>query len=79
MLSRGRDGVLKPISRRNLIRKLKNLGFAGPLPGGRHQYMKRENIRVIIPNVHSKEDIGVSLLRIILRQATIGEDDFNNA
>ena len=50
-----------PISRTNLIRGLRALGFAGPYPGGRHAYMVRGEQRVALPNPH-QGDIGVSLL-----------------
>ena len=32
---------LNPVSRRELVRKLKALGFEGPFPGGKHQWMQR--------------------------------------
>ena len=30
---------LNPVSKRELVRKLKALGFEGPFPGGKHQWM----------------------------------------
>ncbi len=59
-----------PISRRELIRALRSLGFAGPFSGGKHQFMVRGDIVVTIPNPHGK-DIGVDLLSRVLRQAGI--------
>jgi hypothetical protein len=41
-----------PISRANLIRGLRALGFAGPFPGGRHAFMVRGERRLAIPNPH---------------------------
>ncbi len=67
--------MLKPVSRRVLIRKLKKLGFYGPYAGGRHQFMERDDFRLIIPNVHG-DDIGIKLLKLILKQAEIPESDF---
>ena len=32
---------LNPVSKRELVRKLKALGFEGPFPGGKHQWMRR--------------------------------------
>ncbi len=50
-----------PISRRNLIRYLRQLGFEGPYPGGKHHYMIRETTRLAIPNLH-RGDIDRGLL-----------------
>jgi predicted RNA binding protein YcfA (HicA-like mRNA interferase family) len=66
------------ISRRDLIRKFKKLGFDGPFSGGRHQFMKKGNLKVRIPNPH-KGDISVGLVKEILRQADISGDDWENA
>lgn len=40
---------LKPVSKRELVRKLKGLGFEGPFPGGKHEWMRRAKLRVTIP------------------------------
>ncbi len=61
---------LGPISRRNLIRYLRQLGFEGPYPGGKHHYMIRETTRLAIPNPH-RGDIDRGLLLRILQQADI--------
>jgi hypothetical protein len=42
-------GGLKPVSRCELVRKLKALGFEGPFPGGKHQWMRRGGLRLTIP------------------------------
>ncbi len=39
-------------------------------------YMIRQNIRLTLPNPH-KSDIGVGLLKRILHQADITEDEWN--
>ena len=61
---------LSPVSRRELIRRFRRLGFDGPFVGGRHEFMERENRRVILPNPHRSE-ISVDLLSRLLRQAGI--------
>lgn len=61
---------LKPVSRRELVRKLKSLGFEGPFPGGKHEWMRRDGLRVTIPNPHGGA-IDPGLIRRILRQANI--------
>jgi predicted RNA binding protein YcfA (HicA-like mRNA interferase family) len=65
------------IKRADLIRNLKRLGFSGPLPGGAHQYMVKENLKVWIPNPH-QGDIGVGLLRRVLQQAGISREEWEN-
>ena len=69
---------LNPASRRELARKLKALGFSGPFPGGKHQWMRREDLRITIPNPHGGE-IDPGLIRRILRQAGITVEEWNAA
>lgn len=59
-----------PISRKDLIRNLRNKGFDGPYSGGKHSFMVKENLTLTIPNPH-QGDIGRELLSRILRQAGI--------
>ena len=69
---------LRPVSRRELIRKLKSLGFDGPFPGGKHDWMRRNRLRVTIPNPHGGA-LDPGLIRRILRQASITIDEWLNA
>ena len=41
-----------PISRRELIQYLHTLGFEGPFAGGKHQFMLRPPVRLVLPNPH---------------------------
>ena len=59
---------LAPTTRDELTRRLRRLGFAGPLSGGRHAFMVRGSTRLILPNPHRSE-IGADLLARILKQA----------
>ena len=59
-----------PVSRTDLIRYLRVLGFDGPFSGGNHQFMVRDDVTVRIPNPH-RGDISTELLIRILRQAGI--------
>jgi len=70
--------ALGPVSRRVLIQKLRRLGFEGPLGNKPHPFMVRGTFTLRIPNEHGT-DIGVPLLRRILRNAGISVDDWNNA
>jgi len=49
--------ILEPIKRIELIRYLKQLGFEGPFSGSKHQYMRKDDISVRLPNPHGS-DIG---------------------
>ena len=69
---------LKPVSRRELVRKLKGLGFEGPFPGGKHEWMRLAGLRVTIPNPHGGA-IDPGLIRRILRQAGITLDQWVRA
>jgi predicted RNA binding protein YcfA (HicA-like mRNA interferase family) len=61
---------LGPVSRTELVRRLRQLGFEGPFAGGKHQFMLGRGRRLIVPNPHAG-DIGPALLARILRQAGV--------
>ena len=65
---------LNPVSRRELVRKLKGLGFEGPFPGGKHQWMRRADCALRFPIPTEARSIP-GFIRRILRQAgiTLGE------
>ncbi len=63
------------ITRVEMIRAMRALGFVGPYSGGKHQYMVKAGLRLRIPNPH-RRDVGKNLLRAILREAGISIDDW---
>ncbi|MGD0954363.1 MAG: type II toxin-antitoxin system HicA family toxin [Methanotrichaceae archaeon] len=67
---------LIPVSRDELIRRLKKLGFEGPYFGSKHPHMERGTTVIMIPNPHHGEDIGVDLLQKILRRAGISREEW---
>jgi predicted RNA binding protein YcfA (HicA-like mRNA interferase family) len=67
---------LTPVSRRELIRRLRKLGFDGPYPGGKHAYMKRGMVTARIPNPHHGEEIDPSLLDTVLDEAGISREEW---
>jgi predicted RNA binding protein YcfA (HicA-like mRNA interferase family) len=67
------------ISRRDMIRKFKALGYSGPFSGGRHQFMINGSKKIRIPNPHGSGDIDISLLKEILRQANITNEEWGKA
>ena len=66
------------ISRRELIRKFKALGYSGPFSGGKHQFMLKDRKKIRVPNPHGSGDIDISLLKEILRQAGISSNEWDN-
>lgn len=66
---------LAAVSRRDLLRRLKQLGFEGPYSGGRHEFVVRGSTRLILPNPH-RQEVGVDLLVRILRQAGVTREEW---
>ena len=64
-----------PIKRRDLIRYLRRLGFEGPYSGGKHQFMSKGEISLLLPNPH-QGDIGKDLLARILRHGRIRREEW---
>jgi len=67
------------ISRREVIRKFKALGYSGPLSGGKHQFMVKGKKKIRIPNPHGSGDLDISLVKEILRQAAISNEEWDKA
>jgi predicted RNA binding protein YcfA (HicA-like mRNA interferase family) len=67
---------LVPVSRRELIRRLGDLGFNGPFTGTDHEFMTKGTVRVKLPNPHHGQDIGADLLVRILRDSGINRDEW---
>ncbi|NOZ59720.1 MAG: type II toxin-antitoxin system HicA family toxin [Euryarchaeota archaeon] len=66
---------LTPVSWRELVRRLRELGFEGPYYGGKHPFMIKGDLTLTIPNPHRKK-IGVPLLSKILKQAGISREEW---
>ncbi len=66
------------ISWRKLVQKFRRLGFDGPYAGGRHLFMKKNSLKVIIPNPHSG-DMDKGLVAEILKQSRISTREWNSA
>ena len=71
----------RPLKRRDFIRKLRALGFAGPFSGTRHQFMTFGGYRQTIP---SNAEYSVPQVRMLVRQVelilgrTISADEWDN-
>jgi hypothetical protein len=55
----------RPLKRRDFIRKLRALGFAGPFSGTRHQFMVLDQRRQTIP---TNSEYSVPQVRMLVRQ-----------
>ena len=70
---------LSPTTRVVLIRQLRKLGWEGPKTSKGHDYMVKGRRKVHIPNRHQRKDVGVPLLREILKQAGVSREEWLNA
>lgn len=70
---------LCPLNRKELIKKLKHLWFEWPYIWWKHDFMKKSNFKIIIPNTHSWKDIPVPILSAIIKQTNITKDEFIKA
>jgi predicted RNA binding protein YcfA (HicA-like mRNA interferase family) len=59
-----------PIKRKELVKALKQAGFEGPFAGGKHEFLVKGELRLVLPNPHQGE-IGKELLARILHQANV--------
>ena len=69
---------LTPVSYSDLVRRLRSFGWEGPIQGSKHPHMVQPGKKypLVIPNPHSGKELGVPLLRRILRQAGISRDEW---
>ena len=58
-----------------MVKRFRELGFEGPVEGGKHPYMIRGEVVVTIPNPHHG-DVGVDLLQRVLRRAGISREEW---
>jgi predicted RNA binding protein YcfA (HicA-like mRNA interferase family) len=47
--------------------------------GSKHQFMKRGQQKIRIPNPHKSGEVSTSLVKEILRQAGINDSEWDNA
>jgi predicted RNA binding protein YcfA (HicA-like mRNA interferase family) len=64
-----------PIKRKGRIAALQKAGFEGPFAGGKHEFLVKGELRLVVPNPHQSE-IGKELLARILRQAGVSRSDW---
>jgi hypothetical protein len=61
-----------------VVRRFRALGWTGPWSGAKHPFTVKGTRKQRIPNPHDS-DVGVPLLKEILRQAGITADEWNDA
>jgi predicted RNA binding protein YcfA (HicA-like mRNA interferase family) len=69
---------LTPITRRELIKRLRNLGWDGPFPGGKHQFVVKGAMKLPIPNPHGGV-LSVGMVSEILKETGISREEWLSA
>jgi len=64
-----------PVKRKDLVKALRQAGFEGPYAGGKHEFLVKGEIRLILPNPHQSE-ISKELLARVLRQANVSRAEW---
>lgn len=67
------------ISRRKLIKKFSALGYTGLFSGSKHRFMRKGQHKIRIPNPHRNQEISIDLIKEILKQAGISDEEGDNA
>lgn len=68
---------LTPLKSREVIEKLRSLGYEGPFAGGRHSRMVHPQSGKIVPiPIHGSKDISIGLIRIIIRELGITPEEW---
>ena len=67
-----------PVTRREMIKRFRKLGWESPYSGKRHQFMKKGAQKVRIPNPHGNAVISLPLLDEILKQAGIHRKEWES-
>lgn len=68
---------LSPLKSDQIIRKLRKLGFEGPIAGGHHSRMIHRERQQIIPiPMHRGKDISVGLIRAIIREVGVTPEEW---
>jgi predicted RNA binding protein YcfA (HicA-like mRNA interferase family) len=70
---------LVPLKPQEVIRKLRHLGFEGPYPGGRHiRMVDLETGRIVPVPFHKGQDVSVGLIKTIIGELGITNEDWLN-
>ena len=70
---------LTPLKSADVFRKLRQLGYIGPISGGRHLRMIHPQTGKIIPvPAHGGKDVSVGLIRAIIAEVGIPREEWIN-
>ena len=69
---------LTPITRRELIKRLRNLGWDGPFSGGKHQFMIKGAMKLPSPNPHGGV-LSVGMVSEILKETETSREEWLSA
>mgnify|MGYP000368433848 FL=1 len=68
---------LKPLKIDEVIRKLRRLGFTGPISGGKHLRMVHIKTGKIIPlPMHKGKKVSIGLIREIINEIGISREEW---
>ena len=65
----------KPVKGKDPIKALQEAGFEGPFAGGKHEFLVKGQVRLVLPTPHQGE-ISKDLLARILKQANLTRDEW---
>jgi predicted RNA binding protein YcfA (HicA-like mRNA interferase family) len=71
---------LNPVSAKKLVQKLRSLGFVEMHQRGSHLYLKSaDGTKIVTVPMHRAKDVPIgTLYNIVVRQAGLSADEFNN-
>lgn len=67
--------VLRPIPSEKVVKILEKLGFEKIRQRGSHVFLKHQDGRITVVPVHKGEDLGRGLLRKIIKDAKLTEEE----
>jgi len=68
---------LKPITRKELIRKLQKLWFDWPFSWWKHSYLKNKfNFKITIPNLHGGKILWRPIISRICNEIKVNKSEF---
>ena len=68
---------LQPLKPEEVIRKLRKLGFIGPIAGRKHLRMVHPERKKVVPiPMHKGKDVSIGLIREIINEVGISRDEW---
>ena len=68
---------LQPLKPEEVIRKLRKLGFIGPITGRKHLRMVHPERKKVVPiPMHKGKDVSIGLIREIINEVGISRDEW---